>query len=133
MVYFADVRMKAEDNCFVGFPAVWQMPLLVFLTFEPPLWVTVGLILLLGLGAVHLAKFIHPVRTVRWRRVNLSVCLLWVRPRRLVGLGVFRPAAAVKLGSLAASIWLLLVGIVMQLLPERRPRRPPERDLESAS
>ena len=41
-VYFADVRMKAEDNCFVGFPAVWQMPLLVFLTFDPPAWVTLG-------------------------------------------------------------------------------------------
>ena len=42
VVYFADVRMKAEDNCFVGFPAVWQMPLLVFLTFEPPAWVTLA-------------------------------------------------------------------------------------------
>ena len=59
VVYFADVRMKAEDNCFVGFPAVWQMPLLVFLTFQPPVWVTAASILLMGRGAVHLAQ-VHP-------------------------------------------------------------------------
>ena len=77
-MYFADVRMKAEDNCFVGFPAVWQMPLLVFLTFDPPPWVTLGSILLLGLGQFTWLKFIHPVRTARWRSVNLPICLIWV-------------------------------------------------------
>ena len=92
-VYFADVRMKAEDNCFVGFPAVWQMPLLVFLTFDPPAWVTLGIILLLGLGQFTWLKFIHPVRTVRWRPVNLPICVVWVV---LAGWSVWatlRPAA----------------------------------------
>src|SRR5690606_20148693 len=50
VVYFADVRMKTADNCFMGFPAVWQMPLLVFLTFQPPVWVTAASIVLMGLG-----------------------------------------------------------------------------------
>ena len=59
VVYFADVRMKAEDNCFVGFPAVWQMPLLVFLTFQPPVWVTLGDHRAARAGAVHLAQ-VHP-------------------------------------------------------------------------
>ena len=67
VVYFADVRMKGEDNCFLGFPAVWQLPLLVFLTFDPPAWVTFGIILVFGLGQFTWLKFIHPVRTERWR------------------------------------------------------------------
>lgn len=123
VVYFADVRMKAEDNCFVGFPAVWQMPLLVFLVFHPPAWATFGIILLLGVGQFTWLKFIHPVRTARWRRINLPVCLAWVA---LAGWSVwthFDPPGWVKAGLLASSVWLILVGIVMQALaPERRRR-----------
>jgi phosphatidylcholine synthase len=119
VVYFADVRMKADDNCFVGFPAVWQMPLLVFLTFTPPVWATVTVIVVLALGQFTWLKFIHPMRTERWRRANLPVTLLWVV---LAGWSVwenFDPPQAIKLGLLGASLWLLLVGIVMQALPVR--------------
>jgi phosphatidylcholine synthase len=119
VVYFADVRMKAEDSCFVGFPAVWQMPLLVFLTFDPPAWVTLGIILLLGLGQFTWLKFIHPVRTRRWRPVNLAVCLLWVVLAGWSAWAHFDPPQAVKLGLAATSIWLIGVGIVMQALPVR--------------
>jgi phosphatidylcholine synthase len=117
VVYFADVRMKAEDNSFVGFPAVWQMPLLVLLTFDPPVWVTLAIILLLGLGQFTWLKFIHPVRTVRWRPATLLVCVAWLL---LGGWSVwsnFAPPAAVKFGLLAASLWLLLAGMAMQYLP----------------
>ena len=132
VVYFADVRMKAEDNCFVGFPAVWQMPLLVFLVFDPPTWATLGIILVLGLGQFTWLKFIHPVRTERWRRVNLPVCLIWVA---LAGWSVwenFDPPQPVKLGLLAASLWLICVGIVMQYLPARRGRRPGRRGVSGS-
>ena len=120
VVYFADVRMKSADNCFMGFPAVWQMPLLVFLTFSPPVWATVSIIVVLALAQFTWLKFIHPVRTERWRQVNLPVTLLWVV---LAGWSIwanFEPPALVRFGLLAASLWLLLVGIVMQALPEAR-------------
>lgn len=122
-MYFADVRMKADDNCFVGFPAVWQMPLLVFLTFDPPAWVTAVSILAMGLSQFTWAKFVHPVRTVRWRPLTLGVCLVWVI---LGGWSVwehFAPPMPVKLGLLATSAWLLFAGILMQLFPERRAPR----------
>ena len=120
VVYFADVRMKAEDNCFVGFPAVWQMPLLVFLVFQPPAWATLAIILVLGLGQFTWLKFIHPVRTVRWRRVNLPICLAWVM---LAGWSIwdhFDPPGPVKAGLLLASAWLIVAGMVLQLVPDRR-------------
>ncbi len=120
VVYFADVRMKAEDNSFMGFPAVWQMPLLVFLTFDPPAWATLGIILLLGLGQFTWLKFIHPVRTERWRPVTLAVCVVWLGLGGWSAWAHFDPPPAVKLGLLLASLWLLFAGIVMQLLPDRR-------------
>ena len=121
VVYFADVRMKAEDNSFVGFPAVWQMPLLVLLTFDPPVWLTLGIILLLGLGQFTWLKFIHPVRTIRWRWATLAICVAWLV---LAGWAVwenFHPPLTVKLGLAAASLWLLLAGMAMQYMPIRKP------------
>jgi phosphatidylcholine synthase len=119
-MYFADVRMKADDNCFVGFPAVWQMPLLVFLVFLPPAWATLAIIAALALAQYTWLKFIHPMRTARWRPLNLTVTVLWVI---LAGWSIwdaFDPPGAVKVGLLATSLWLLLVGIVMQAFPARR-------------
>lgn len=119
VMYFADVRMKSADNCFVGFPAVWQMPLVVFLTFSPPAWATMAIIVVLALAQFTWLKFIHPVRTERWRGFSLTVTLIWVM---LAGWSVvtnFDPPAAVKLGLLVTSAWLLLAGIIMQLIPVR--------------
>jgi phosphatidylcholine synthase len=118
-MYFADVRMKAEDNCFVGFPAVWQMPLVVFLTFDPPAWVTLGIIVLLGLGQFTWLKFVHPVRTRRWRAVTLPLTLLWVVLAGWSVVEAFAPPAPVKLGLAATSLWLMVAGVAMQLWPAR--------------
>lgn len=120
-VYFSDVRMKAVDNCFVGFPAVWQMPLLVFLVFSPPVWVTLGIIVALAAAQFTRVKFIHPIRTVRWRPFSLAITVLWII---LAGWSVwenFEPPQAVRFGLLGTSLWLLLAGIVMQVFPERAP------------
>ena len=122
-MYFADVRMKAEDNCFVGFPAVWQMPLLVFLTFDAPPWLTLGTILLLGLGQFTRLKFIHPVRTARWRAVNLPICILWVVLAGWSVIDAFDPPHLVKLLLGITSVWLVVVGILMQAFPAKRPGR----------
>ena len=77
----------------------------------------------MGLGQFTWLKFIHPVRTVRWRKVNLSVCLLWVVLAAWSVWENFDPPHPVKLGLLASSAWLLLVGMVMQALPERKPAK----------
>jgi len=61
---------------------------------------------------------------VRWRGVNLSVCLLWVVFGAWSVWDHFDPPTLVKAGLLACSLWLLLVGIVMQLIPERKRARP---------
>ena len=61
------------------------------------------------------------MRTVRWRQVDLSVCLLWVV---LAGWSVwehFDPPQAVKARARVTSLWLLAVGVVMQVVPARSP------------
>lgn len=121
VVYFADVRMKGEDNCFMGYPGVWQMPLLVFLVFDPPTWITLAIILALGLAQFTWLKFIHPVRTERWRPLNLSICLLWVVLAGWATWANFDPPGPVKVALALTSLWLIVVGIVMQVFPASRP------------
>lgn len=124
VVYFADVRMKAVDNCFVGFPAAWQMLVLVFLVFTPPVWLTMTIVVVLAFAQFVPLKFIHPVRTVRWRRVNLPVLLIWAALAAWSVWERFAPGDAVKIGLLVTSVWLLFVGIVMQVVPERKSPEP---------
>lgn len=119
VVYFADVRMKAVDNCFVGFPAAWQMLVLVFLVFNPPVWATMGIIVTLAVAQFTPLKFIHPVRTERWRVINLPVLILWGVLAGWSAWTHFDPPSYVRLGLLLSSVWLLLIGIVMQVFPER--------------
>lgn len=124
VVYFADTRMKAVDNCFVGFPACWQMLVLVFLVFKPPVLVTMTIIVVLAAAQFVPLKFIHPVRTVRWRAVNLPVLILWAVFAACSVWERFEPGDLVRLGLLVTSVWLLFVGIVMQVIPPRKKAAP---------
>jgi phosphatidylcholine synthase len=117
--YFADVRMKNPDNTFSGFPAAWQMVVLVLLTLNPPLWFTMALIVVLALAQFVSLKFIHPVRTERWRAVNLPVTLAWVGFAGWSAWDGFAPPLACQIGLVAASAWILCIGLVMQAFPER--------------
>ncbi|WP_424930951.1 CDP-alcohol phosphatidyltransferase family protein [Amaricoccus macauensis] len=117
VIYYADTRMKAQDNSFVGFPGVWHMPLLVLFVTSPPGWFIVLFVLLLGLGQFTGLKFIHPVRTRRWRPANLAVLMLWFL---LAALSVFMDFNAPPLQHwllVATSLWLLFAGILMQIIP----------------
>ncbi len=119
VVYFADTRMKAKDNSFVGFPAVWHMPLLVLFVFQPAHWVTLVVVVALSLGQFTSLKFIHPVRTVRWRRFNLPVMFFWFLLAAWSVAVDMQPPGAVEAALLVSSLWLLVAGIVMQIIPER--------------
>jgi phosphatidylcholine synthase len=67
-LYFADNRMKMADNCFRGFPVLWNAVAFYLFLLKPPPWIgAAGVTLLLVLTFVPF-PFIHPIRVVRWRR-----------------------------------------------------------------
>ena len=67
VVYFADTRMKTKDNSFAGFPGCWNMVILVLFALKPNFWVMLALVVILAASMFSNLKFIHPVRTARWR------------------------------------------------------------------
>ena len=72
-LYFADRRMKADDNHFRGFPGLWNVAAFyLFLLHWPPLAssIAVGLLIILTFMPFHV---VHPVRVARLRWLTLSL------------------------------------------------------------
>jgi phosphatidylcholine synthase len=89
-VYFSDTRMKTADNSFSGFPGCWNMVVLALLVIAPPWWVILGLVVVLTVAMFFPLKFVHPVRTARWRAGLADGRVLWTGGHRLGGLDGFR-------------------------------------------
>ncbi len=82
-LYFADRRMKAADNHFRGFPALWNLAAFyLFLLHAPPAISTLGIAALIVLTFIPF-HVLHPVRVVRLRWLTLTLIGLWA------ALGIF--------------------------------------------
>ncbi len=119
VVYFADTRMKTKDNSFAGFPGCWNMLVVVIFAVKPDFWVTLGLVVALALAMFTPLKFIHPVRTERWRRVSLPVAVAWTGFAGWAAWVDFHPESWAHWGLIATSLYLLFAGIAQQLLAPR--------------
>lgn len=116
-LYFADTRMKTKDNSFSGFPGCWNMLVLVVFALQPSHWVILGLVTLLSVGMFVPLKFIHPVRTERWRMVSLPIALAWTCFAGWAAWVDFHPQSWAHWGLVVTSVYLLFVGIVQQVIP----------------
>src|SRR5882762_11301029 len=76
-LYFADRRMKTEDNHFRGFPALWNAAAFyLFLLHPPPALASLGIAGLIVLTFVPL-HVIHPVRVTRLLGLTLALMAIW--------------------------------------------------------
>jgi phosphatidylcholine synthase len=76
-LYFADRRMKAADNHFRGFPALWNAAAFyLFLLHLPPVLSSLGVAVLIVLTFIPF-NVLHPIRVVRLRNVTLALLAVW--------------------------------------------------------
>jgi phosphatidylcholine synthase len=61
-------------------------------------------------------KFVHPVRTQRWRWLTLPVALIWTGLAIWAAWLNFEQPQAVTLGLILSSVYLLLAGAVQQVV-----------------
>lgn len=118
-LYFSDTRMKTEDKSFRGFPACWNMVALALLVIVPPWEVILGLVVALCVAQFLNLKFVHPVRTARWRWLTLPLALLWTGSIALAALSGFADNPALTVVVTFCSVYLVLAGIAQQLIPAR--------------
>ena len=115
-IYFADTRMKTKDNSFAGFPACWNMVVLVLFAAQPNFWVTLGIIVRRALLMFTPVKFIHPVRTQRWKVVSLPMALAWTFFAGWAAWVDFDPQSWAHWGLVVTSLYLAVAGAAQQIL-----------------
>lgn len=116
-IYFCDTTMKTKDNSFSGFPACWNMIVLALFALSPNFWVILTLVTLIAAAMLVPVKFIHPVRTERWRVVSLPTSLLWGFFAGWAAWVDFHPESWAHWGLGITSAYLLLAGVAQQLIP----------------
>ena len=118
-MYFADTRMKTKDNSFSGFPGCWNMLVLVIFALEPNFWVSLALVTILAVAMFLPLKFVHPVRTERWRVVTLPVAIAWTFFAGWAAWVDFHAESWAHWGLVITSVYLLVAGVAQQAIPER--------------
>jgi phosphatidylcholine synthase len=117
-IYYADTGMKTKENFFKGFPVVWNMIVFTLFVIEPGQWVSFAVVVIAGILTFVPVNFLHPVRVVRLREVNLAVFLAWCGFATLSLIQLMDADHFVKIGIAVTGIYLFVIGGIMQLFPK---------------
>ena len=107
--------MKTKDNSFSGFPGCWNMVVIVIFATQPNFWVSLAVVSLLALAMFLPLKFIHPVRTERWRNLSLPIALAWTFFAGWAAWVDFHPESWAHWGLIITSLYLVSAGGLQQL------------------
>jgi phosphatidylcholine synthase len=115
-MYFADSRMKTKDYSFSGFPGCWNMVVLVLFALEPNFWISLGIVIVLAAAMFVPVKFVHPVRTERWRWITLPMALGWTFFAGWAAWVDFDAESWAHWGLIVTSLYLVLAGAAQQVI-----------------
>jgi phosphatidylcholine synthase len=115
-LYFADTRMKTKDYSFAGFPGCWNMVVLVLFALQPGWVFCLGVVIVLSVAMFLPIKFIHPIRTARWRKVNLPMTAAWTFFAGWAAWVSFDPQSWAHWGLVLTSVYLVAAGGAQQLI-----------------
>ncbi len=116
VIYFADTRMKTKDNSFSGFPGCWNMVVVVLFALSPNFWAILLIVAVLAAAMFLPLKFVHPVRTERWKPVTLPMALAWTFFAGWAAWVDFDPASWAHWGLVVTSLYLVFAGIAQQIV-----------------
>ena len=114
-IYFADRRMKQDDNSFRGFPAGWNMIVFVLFVAAPHPAIVMTVTVALTALTFMPVRFIHPVRVERWRPLTLTIAILWFIVATWIVAADFDVSPIMQGVLLAASLYFFGVGVVQQI------------------
>jgi phosphatidylcholine synthase len=120
-LYFADKRMKTDDNHFRGFPALWNAAAFYLFLLKPAPWLASFIVLALIVLTFVPFHVIHPVRVTRWRWFNLSLMALWAILAVIAVVQDFVVAAPISIALCLIAIYIVGADAVIRLLGLAKP------------
>jgi phosphatidylcholine synthase len=115
-LYFADRRMKTDDNHFRGFPALWNAAAFyLFLLHPSPALGTLAITGLIVLTFVPI-HVIHPVRVTRARNFNLVLIGIWAVLAIVSVIDDFNVGLPVRVALCAIGLYVVFGDAVIRLM-----------------
>jgi phosphatidylcholine synthase len=111
-LYFADRRMKTKDNYFRGFPALWNFVAFYLFLLRPAPWLNVIVIGVLSILTFVPYPFIHPLRVLRFRALNIVMLALWAILAVIAVVRDLAPGPLVTAGLSALAVWFVASGLL---------------------
>lgn len=116
-IYYADTGMKTKENFFKGFPVVWNMVVFTLFIVKPGEWVAFATVVFSAFLSFLPIHFLHPVRVVRLRPINLTIFLLWCALGLVALYYQLESPLWVKIGVSVTGLYIYFIGAVMQFFP----------------
>jgi len=115
-LYFADRRMKCADNHFRGFPGLWNLvAFYLFLLHWPAAISSVATVILIVATFLPF-QVLHPVRTIRLRRLTLALVALWAVLAIYTLLKDFSPGVPVTIALCAIAVYVVACDAAIRIL-----------------
>jgi len=111
-IYFADRDMKFLDNYFRGFPALWNVVAFYLFVLRPEPWLAFAIVVAFAVLTFIPLRFLHPVRVVRYRVLNLVVLAFWSLLAIISLVSQLAPGTWVKIALLCAAAHFCGVGFL---------------------
>jgi len=110
-LYFADREMKTADNFFRGFPALWNVVAFYLFLLKPMPALAAIIVVALAVLTFVPFKFLHPLRVVRLRALNIAALTLWSLLALIAVLRDLAPGPWVAGGLVVIALYFLGVGL----------------------
>jgi phosphatidylcholine synthase len=113
-LYFGDREMKMADNCFRGFPALWNVAAFYLLLIRPDPRIGFAAVIVLVVLTFVRFPFIHPLRVARWRPLNVGLLVAgMVLAAAAVGRNL-QPGPWITGGLCAIGLYFVSAGLILR-------------------
>jgi len=119
-LYFADLRMKTDDNHFRGFPTLWNVAAFYLFLLRPAPWTASLAIALLVVATFLPIHVMHPVRVRRFRRFNIALMFVGCGLATIAVLRDFEVPAAITAALCVIALYVLLSDPIIRLIRKAR-------------
>ena len=113
-LYFADRKMKTDDNYFRGFPALWNLAAFYLFVLAPPPWIAAAGVAVLAVLTFAPLKFLHPLRVKRRRVLNVALLILWALLAVAAVAANLQPGLYITIPLSAIALYFFLAGLLRQ-------------------